>query len=149
MKKIIILICGLLVFTCACAQNKISGISTYFSQYDSISLTKSELNYLLKSSYVVCSKIDTLDDGGLIKTVEIACKDTTFRFVGAYIESEIFFINQCVADCLEKNLVRLKCELVVIDNGQLYESYELDTSGKLYFEKLLNKVPLLCVATYQ
>jgi len=145
MKKIIVLICGLLIFTCASAQNKIKAVSTYFPKYDSISLTKTDLDYLLKKSYIVCSKIDTLDDGAMVKILEIECRDTTFRFLGAYMESAIFYQNSDVSISDDGKFTGLKCEFVVVDNGQLYEAYELDTLGKKYFENLLNKtrIPVL------
>jgi len=150
-----------LIFTSVYAQKQIKGVSTkfineeelrgestYFPQEDTITLTVTELNYLISRSRIVCSKIDTLDDGGMIKTVEIEASDTNFRFIGAYIESNVFF-PQDIKFSVETKSTRLVCEFALVDNGELYESYELDSLGKKYFERLLNKTALVCIDPYK
>lgn len=130
MKKIILIICGLLLFASASAQK---GFSTCFSKTNHpIEITKGDLKYLLENSIVICSKVDTLDNKGMIKTVEIVCRDTTFKIVGAYLESNIFFPG---------NNVKLKCDFVVID--EIFTTFELDYFGRKQFEALLNKAPLM------
>lgn len=148
MKTIIILICGLFICVGAHAQKQIKGISTYSPQGDSISVSLTELNYLISRSYIVCSKIDTLDDGAMIKTVEIQSHDTTFRFIGAYLESNIFYSKNLKLSVEEKPL-KLFCDFALVDNGELYESYELDSLGKKCFERMLNKTPLVCIDPYE
>lgn len=143
------MIFGLLIlFTSANAQKRIKGISTYFQEGDTISLSPSELNYLISRSYVVCSKIDTLDDGAMVKTIEIVCRDKTFHFVSAYVESDLFFSNDLLFT-VEKKSKKLKCAFALVDNGELYESYELDSIGRQYFEKIINNTPLVCRDTYE
>jgi len=143
MKKIIILICGLFIFTGAYAQ--IKGISTYFPMDDSINLSENEMTQLINSSYVVCSKIDSLDDGSVVKTVEIQCSDTSFRFAGAYIESRIFLLGDLKSSMGRMNPMWLVCNFALVNNGKFYESYELDQHGMKHFENLLNNTPFYCL----
>lgn len=124
---------------------KIKGVSTYFPGMDSIEVSRNDLSYLLKHSIVVCSKVDTLDDGAMMKTVEIACSDTTFKFVGAYMESNLVQPSELRSYVMEGKRMTLKCAFVVIDQGVLYETYELDDFGKKSFESLLNRAPLKCI----
>jgi len=127
MKKLVFAVLSVCIFFCGYSQNKITGVSTYAPYDDSISVSITELNYLISHSRIVCCKIDTLDDGGMVKTVEIEAKDTSFRLMGAYLESNIFFQDD-VKVILEVKPIRLRCSFAVIDNGGLfYESYELNT----------------------
>lgn len=121
MKNFILLVCGLLLFASASAQ-----------KIKETSVTKNDLDYLLKNSIVICAKVDTLDNKGMIKTVEIICRDTTFNFIGAYMESNVFFPD---------NNMKLKCDFVVIDG--FFITLELDSLGRKWFEPLLNKVLLM------
>lgn len=149
MKKTFFLILGLLIlFSDANAQKRIKGISTYFQEGDTISLSSSELNYLISRSDIVCAKIDTLDDGSMIKTIEIECRDKTFHFVSAYMESDLFFSSDLLLN-IEQKAKKLKCAFVLVDNGELYESYELDSIGRGYFEKIINNTPLVCHDNYE
>jgi hypothetical protein len=145
MKKFIILICGLFIFTGAYAQKDIKGISTYFPMDDSITLNEDDLTSLINSSYVVCSKIDSLDDGSVVKTVEIQCADTNFRFAGAYIESRIFLLGDLKLSIGRMDPMWLVCNFALVDNGKFYEAYELDQHGMKHFEDLLNNTPFYCL----
>ncbi|MFZ2150462.1 MAG: hypothetical protein WAZ12_05470 [Candidatus Absconditicoccaceae bacterium] len=147
MKKFIIIICSLFIFTGVYSQNEIKGTSTY-SPGDSITCSVTELNYLISRSYVVCSKIDTLDDGAMIKTVELQTNDTIFRFISAYLESNVFFPED-IKLSTEQEPMKLICTFALVDNGKLYESYELDLLGKKYFERILNKTSLVCINPYE
>lgn len=149
MKKLIaILVCGLFIFSSAYAQ-KIKGKSAYFPHIDSIYIDQSEINYLINHCRIICSKIDTLSDGGLIKTVELVSTDTTFRFVGAYMESNIIYPQEFRSYVLEGKKVYLRCAFVVIDNGELYQTFELDIVGRKKFERILNLSKLKCIDYYQ
>lgn len=125
-------------------QRLIMGISFDSLEKDTIILTGKDLKYLISKSYVICSKIDTLDDGRMIKTVEIESKDTTFRFVGAYIESNVFS-KEDTKFIMEVKPMRLICRFALIDDREFYKSYELDKLGMRYFEKLLNNAPPKCI----
>lgn len=131
---------GLFIFSSVYSQKEIKGTSTYFPQDSSVNINVTELNYLIHRSHIICSKIDTLDDGAMIKTIEIKAVDNTFRIVGAYIESSTFFPS---------SVKNLKCSFVVLDFGEIYESYSLDSLGLKYFETLLNRMPLVCVDSYE
>ena len=146
MKKCIIILIGLLCFTSAYAQKQIKGISTYFPSEDSIVFSLDELNYLIKNSYVVCSKIDILDDGYMVKTIQMSNKDTTFRFLNVYIESDLFTLNDL---SIEKKVEKLRCAFAIVSSGELYEVYELNYIGKQYLEALLNKTKVLCYDPYE
>lgn len=148
-KKIIIIICTLFIFTGVYSQKQIKGISTYFPMDDSITLNEDDLTNLINSSYVVCSKIDSLDDGSVVKTVEIQCADTNFRFAGAYIESSVFSLGDLKSSIGRMNPMWLVCNFALVDNGELYESYELDSLGKKCFERILNKSSLVCIDPYE
>jgi len=148
MKKIIAMILSVFIFSCACAQNKITGVSTYIPMDDSITVSVTELNYLIAGSIQVCTKIDTLDDGYIIKTVEIKSRDTIFRLIGAYLESEPFFPNDSKTS-MEVKQRNLKCSIALVDNGELYETYALNTIGRMYFERILNKTLLVCIDLYE
>jgi hypothetical protein len=111
---------------------------------DSISVSVTELNFLILRSSHVCTKIDTLDDGAMIKTVEIRSRDTIFRFIGAYLESEPYFPNDSQTSIDDKPR-KLKCDIALVDNGELYETYQLNAIGKKYFERILNKTSLVCI----
>lgn len=145
-KLILILICGLFICSGASAQ-KIKGVNSFFPTLDSIEITREDINYLLKNSIVICAKADTLDDEAIVKTVEIVCRDTAFKFVGAYMESSPVspsdFRNYKVEE--NKKVMHLDCAFVLVDNGKLYETFELDSLGRKQFEGLLNRAPLKCM----
>ncbi len=145
MKKIIIIICSLFIFAGVYSQDKIKGISTYSPQDDSITLSTDDLIRLINSSYIICSKIDSLDDGYMVKTVEIQCSDTNFRFIGAYIESRVFSLGDFKLSMGRMAPMWLVCNFALVDNGKLYESYELDQHGMKHFEGLLNNTPFYCL----
>ena len=144
MKRIMLLVVSMIIVSCAMAQSKIIGVSNYVPRDDSIIVSITELNYLISHSHIVCSKIDTLEDGSMIKTVEIETNDSGFRLIGAYVESEAFFPKDCV-HTVENCQWILKCEYALVDDGELYESYMLDSIGRKYFQKLLNMTPLVCI----
>jgi hypothetical protein len=141
MKKLIVLICGLLIFTSAYAQNKIVGIPMYSPEEDSTIFDGIEIIHLLESSYLVKAKIDSLEDGSVIKTVEIQCADTNFHFVGAYIESNSFFMKDIKLSMGNMKPINLVCSFALVDHGELYESYTLDQFGMVYFDMILNNTP--------
>lgn len=144
MKRTLTMLVCVLIFSCGYSQNKITGISTYTPLDDSITVSVTELNYLIANSSHVCTKIDTLDDGSMVKTVEIRSRDTIFRFISAYLESEPFFPNDNKMS-IEDIPRTLKCSIVLVDNGELYETYELNAIGRKYFERILNKTSLVCI----
>jgi hypothetical protein len=157
MKKVVILLFGLLIFTGAYAQNKIKAASTYSSE-DTISVLISELNDLIYNSMLVCCKVDTLDDGAMIKTIEFVSKDTRFKFIGGYIESNTYFPNTTKKNSLHffiklfskhHKKEQLTCDFALIDSGILYESYELDPQGRWHFEYMLNNTKLYCPDPYE
>ena len=144
MKRILTMLVCVFIFSCGYPQNKITGISTYIPMDDSITVSVTELNYLIARSSHMCTKIDTLDDGSMIKTVEIKSRDTIFRFIGAYLESEPYFPNDSQTSIDDKPR-KLKCDVALVDNGELYETYQLNAIGRKYFERILNKTLLVCI----
>ena len=157
MKKVVMFLFGLLIFTGAYAQNKIRATSTYFSE-DTISVSISELNDLIYKSTLVCCKVDTLDDGAMMKTIEFVSKDTRSKFIGGYIESNTYFPNTTKKDSSDffiksfskhHKKEQLTCDFALIDSGILYESYELDSLGRWYFEHILNNTKLYCPDRYE
>jgi hypothetical protein len=144
MKRILTMLVYVFIFSCGYPQNKITGISTYIPMDDSITVSVTELNYLIARSSHMCTKIDTLDDGSMIKTVEIKSRDTIFRFIGAYLESEPYFPNDNQTS-IDDNPRKLKCDVALVDNGELYETYQLNAIGRRYFERILNKTLLVCI----
>lgn len=142
MKKIIVLVIGMVIFCSGYAQNKITGVSTYDAQDDSICITVTELNYFISHARLVCSKVDTFDDGSMVKTIEIESRDTSFRFTYAYLESNTFYLGDI-------NKRTLKCNLAVVDKGEFYEVYELNAVGRRYFERMINNTPLAYKCPYE
>ena len=148
MKKLVCITIAMFILFYGYSQNKITGTSSYFPEDDSISISVTELNYLIARSMQVCTKIDTLDDGAMIKTVEIQSRDTIFRFIGAYLESEPFFSHD-IRSSMESKPRKLKCSIALVGNGELYETYQLNATGRKYFERILNKTSLVCIDPYQ
>ena len=134
MKKIIVLVIGMVIFLSGYAQ-KITGVSTYFPKGDSIDVSVTELNSFIKNARLVRSEIETYDDKSMIKRVTYKAKKN-LRFLYVCIESTTFY------DTTQKALM---CNLALLDNGELYEAYELDTIGRKYFEPILNNSPLTCI----
>ena len=135
MKKIIVpVIISMVIFFSGYSQNKITGTSTYFPKDDSICISEAEINYFIANCRLECYKIQYLDDGFLIKRIRIQARDTNSRFLYAYVESNTFY------DMNEKNLT---CNLVLLDNGEFYEVYELNFVGRKYFERIINETPLI------
>lgn len=147
-RKITVIIILLWCFSLS-GQTKFKGVSTFFPGIDSVEVSKADISYLLKHAQLICSKVDTLDDGAMMKTVEIACQDTTFKFIGAYMESNLVQRNELMSYAMEGKKIKLQCFYVVIDQGELYEEYQLDSLGRKQFEAMLNKAPLRCIDSYK
>ena len=135
MKKLVTMVIGMVIFFSGYSQNKITGTSTYFPKDDSIAVSVTELNSFIKNARLVRSEIETYDDKSMIKRVTYKAK-RNLRFLYVCIESTTFY------DTTQK---ALRCNLALLDNGELYEAYELDTIGRKYFEPILNSAPLTCI----